>query len=58
MQGSAQNENVEPLIQKAGKKAFSFLTQAFPLLLPVAIPRPGELLKPGQTLTGARGPIL
>lgn len=27
MQGSAQNDNVEPLIQKAGKKAFSFLPQ-------------------------------
>lgn len=65
VQGSAQNENVEPLIQKAGKKLFlsshSFspdLTQGFPLLLLVVIPQSGELLRPGQTLTGTRGSIL
>lgn len=64
-QGSAQNENVEPLIQKAGKKLFlsspSFfpvLTQGFPLWLPAAMRWTGELLRPGQTLIGARGPIL
>lgn len=65
VQGSAQNANVQPLIQKAGRKLFlsspSFfpvLTQGFPLLLHAAMHWPGEVLKPGQTLIGTRGPIL
>ena len=62
MRGSAQNKNIEPLIQKAGKKLFLSshdfspdTTQSFPLLLNVIILWAGELLRPGRTVLGTWG---